>query len=392
MKWLVLFGMMATIGASGQRRTSLPEGILAALEEDSIFQEVHAHKEQYHFELLVSFIDRRPNGKVRIQTFATPEDDRFFYAASVVKLPLAIATMEKFSLHLNEPVKFDLGEMCGSRYPQRKTSGYLLENMLVYSDNPSYNALYDLVGRRDINQTMRKLGMKGSRISRRFLWCTDSIHGVHPRARVGKFSLPSPNGEIKKDKAKFSKPSIGYKHWNGKIIADGPRDFSQHNYIRLDELHQLVIDITTGKKVSRFLGEEQHKKLLELMAGTPDHFGNPSEQKGLTKMIFFGENSQKDFDRYISFNIIGMAYGFMTESTYLCDLETGNEVIISMRGYFNKNNILGDDVYEYYTVGYPLFQHTGEVLLERASNRNRQDRVEWRSNILRIFNKDFANK
>jgi hypothetical protein len=56
----------------------------------------------------------------------------------------------------------------------------------------------------------------------------------------------------------------------------------------------------------------------------------------------------------------------MTESAYLIDTETGAEVVISARGHFNRNQVIGDDLYEYATEGYPLFRFLGEYFLEEA--------------------------
>jgi hypothetical protein len=380
----IFFLLSCVLTVYSQRRTPLPEGMNEAILQDEACREIFSDINKYRFELLVTFIDRKPNGKVRLRNYGTADDQRYYYPASVVKLPMAIAVLKTFEeKERQQPCSWKPGVICDNNYYNSADLNTLLQKMLVYSDNNSFNQLFDAVGRRELNETMRDVGMKHSRISRRFMWCSDSAYAVHPAIKIGQIDnefSEAPSGKIKKDKTRFTDAEIGVKHWSATGMRAGSRNFSDHNYIELQELHDLIVDISTGNKTKKYLGEQAFRQLLFLMSTTPDKLGDMKTYRGITKFLYFGENNinVNEFDNIISLNIIGQAYGFMLESAYLCNLETGAEVIISVRGYFNKNDILGDDIYEYKTIGYPAFRHIARVLLDRAANRNRQNLEEWK--------------
>ncbi len=380
----VFFILSCVLTVHSQRRTPLPEGMNEAILQDEVCREIFSDMHKYRFELLVTFIDRKRNGKVRLRNYGTSDDQRYYYPASVVKLPLAIAVFKLFDeQERTQSCSWKPGVICDNNYYNSSSLNLLLQKMLVYSDNNAFNQLFDATGRWELNETMRDLGMKNSRISRRFMWCPDSAYAVHPAIKIAQIDnefRKAPSGKIKKDKTRFTNPEIGIKHWSAAGMKAGPRNFSDHNYIELQELHNLIVDIATGNKTKKYLGEHAFRQLQFLMAATPDKLGDINTYKGITKFLYFGEKNIdfNEFDNIISLNIIGQAYGFMLESAYLCNLETGAEVIVSVRGYFNKNDILGDDIYEYKTIGYPAFRHIARVLLDRAANRNRQSLDEWK--------------
>jgi hypothetical protein len=242
--------------------------------------------------------------------------------------------------------------------------------MLMYSDNPAYNVLIDAVGFEAINETLHELGMKQSRITRRLLWCTGEQLKQHPAIKLhptdAKFRKPANAGELNYP-ANFKDSIVGRAHVGAGGIAMTGLNFGAHNYLKLSNLHELITDITTGNKVRRMLGNAKWQRLVHLIAAIPEEAGDAGTPVDITKRLYFGQgNPQKDFKRIRSFNIIGEAYGFMTESAYLIDTETGAEVVISARGHFNRNQVIGDDLYEYATEGYPLFRFLGEYFLEEA--------------------------
>jgi hypothetical protein len=391
MRRLLYILLLAPLAGMAQRTPDIPDGMLQELRSNPVFDKVYTNRDAYRFELIVSFIDRKPNGKTRLRTYTTGDDGRYYYPASTIKLPLAIAVLAQFNPDTRDrDIEYWPAQVCGNTYA-RKTIQELVTKMLVYSDNVAYNMLYDLVGRRAINNTLRQLDIKDSRISRRLMWCSDSAHAVHPAVRLDGwdrgFREPA-DGRIRKDKARFSDAAVGVKHLMGGDWRQGPRDFGDHNYLRLADLHNLVAAIATERNPGRILSSDDWTFIKRLMCATPDKFGDRKTYPGVTKYLLFGENSKLDFNRYLSFNIVGMAYGFMVESTYLCDLATGQEVVISLRGYFNANNVLGDDVYEYHREGYPLFEWVGRLLLEKAVNRNRQDIDAWRSPLTAVLSTD----
>lgn len=378
MKALVFLLMLSTIGLEMYRRNEdFPKQLLSELNQNEVFRKVYSNKEKYRFELIVSFIYRNRFGTPSIETYRTGVDQRYFYPASTVKLPTAVAVLSKIPHNeRSRIIQFANGGSCGEIYPSRTVYEHL-QKMLLYSDNPSFNALSDISGFNLLNKTLQKAGMRHSRIIKRLLLCNDAVVN-HPQYRMSgeKFFRDAALSEVTAYPTPFTHPFVG-KGFNSASTKAG-HDFSKHNYLRLGDLHNLITRIMVAPKTLPMLNSTDILRLRKLIGATPDLFGDRSSQKDITKILFFARAANRDFKRFYSFNIIGEAYGFLTESAYLCDYETGAEVIISARGYFNENEIVGDDNYEYRTIGYPLWRFLGEYFLEKAKGLNNQPLNEWK--------------
>ncbi len=105
--------------------------------------------------------------------------DEVFPAASLAKIPVAIELMRRVDMG-----QFDLGERLDTADvarvggggvldyldpSTRLTLGDLLTLMLIVSDNTAANALLDLVGMGEVNETMSRLNLTHTRLARHFM-------------------------------------------------------------------------------------------------------------------------------------------------------------------------------------------------------------------------------
>lgn len=110
--------------------------------------------------------------------------DNFIYPASVYKMYVAAAVLEKISaqacslttmLIATEPnvvdrsreIKWDPRPLL--QHGDTVTVNYLLDLMITRSDNSAANCLIDLAGRETINTLMHRYGWHGSEVTRKFL-------------------------------------------------------------------------------------------------------------------------------------------------------------------------------------------------------------------------------
>jgi hypothetical protein len=108
------------------------------------------------------------------------QDDRYFYPASTVKMPLAFLAMEKLNdlgisgLHKHTRLQID-----SLRPPQTKvltdstardlspSIGHYVKKIFIVSDNDAYNRLYEFVGQEELHQRLRAKGFQRTRIIHR---------------------------------------------------------------------------------------------------------------------------------------------------------------------------------------------------------------------------------
>jgi len=64
-----------------------------------------------------------------------------------------------------------------------------------------------------------------------------------------------------------------------------------------------------------------------------------------------------------------MAYGQLTDNTYIINKNSGREFMLTATMYVNSSGILNDHVYDYYSVGMPFLRNLGLMFLDYNKNR-----------------------
>ena len=63
-------------------------------------------------------------------------------------------------------------------------------------------------------------------------------------------------------------------------------------------------------------------------------------------------------------NKVGWAYGYLTDASYIVDLETGLEFLLTGAIHVNDNQIYNDGEYEYEAIGLPFFGDLGRAIYQ----------------------------
>ncbi|MDF2383917.1 serine hydrolase [Nostoc ellipsosporum NOK] len=320
-------------------------------------------------------------------------EDRYFYPASTVKLPIAVLALQRLhELHI-DPETAMITEAAGegqtvvyndpSTPNGPPTVAQYIRKILLVSDNDAYNRLYEFLGSDYINSQLQARGYAHARILHRL---ESSIRQdyTNPVAFVdtsGKTLYEQP--------ARYatnwqSGPSIfrgnGFMK-DGKLVA-APFDFGAKNRLTLPELHDIMRSILFPADVpakQRFnLREEDYTFLRRYMSMYPREAGYPPYDSltypdTYVKNWLYGAQGNTMPGVRI-FNKTGTAYGYLLDIAYIKDEEKGVEFMLSGVMYCNSDGILNDNKYDYKTIGYPFFRELGKLVYEYEKQRPRKHR------------------
>ena len=69
------------------------------------------------------------------------------------------------------------------------------------------------------------------------------------------------------------------------------------------------------------------------------------------------------------FNIVGRAYGFLSDCAYVADVKNKVEFMLSVTMYVNERDIIGTGKYEYDKLGLPFLKDLGNLLYDTEKAR-----------------------
>lgn len=337
-------------------------------------------------QILVTTVDRA-TGELTSHAFRV--DDEYFYPASAIKLPLAVVALRAMNERLGAPVH-PLTRLMRCRYDKsgcepppededrerdpdedgkykhkKLRVGQELQKMLSYSDNDSYNRLWDIVGHREANEIAASLGLASLRFHHRMNAPADKSTDTQ-RVTL----LPPANKAVVIDKRQSDftlepTPAPGLelgKGYNaGGKIVDEPLSFATKNYVSLRDLQRILMSLVLPehpRSLKLGLDEEQRKLLLKAMTARLESKKHAAEHNPLSPGVLDVLPAKRV--RYIDKS--GRAYGFHLDNAYLEDTESGRAVFIAATVYANPNEILNDDDYGYDDTSKPLLAALGSAL------------------------------
>lgn len=361
------------------------------------------NKDTFQYQIIYTQIDRDRRNRPHFKHYYLNVDkDRYFNPASTVKLPTALAALEKlndlrlkgvdkYTPMLNDsaysgqsPVTADTSAADGL-----PTVAHYVKKIFLVSDNDAYNRLYEFVGQQPLNETLWQKGYRDTRITRRFVPMTpqenrhtNPIRFVRDGAVV--YSQPAQYSNVSFDTSK--KILIGRAYYNrDEVLVPAPMDFTQHNSLPLEDLQRMLQSVLFPEsvpKTQRFrLSPDDYCFLYQYMAMLPSQSRFPNYDTteffdSYTKFLFKDKKSKIPSHLRI-LNKTGWSYGFLTDASYVIDRENGVEYMITAVIYVNKDGVLNDNKYEYTEVGYPFFGEVGRILYQHELSRPRKYRPDF---------------
>lgn len=374
-------------------------------EASPLLQSVLNQPDTFRYQIIYTKIDRDNKNKPIFKNYYLHVDRAlYFYPASMVKLPVALASLEKLNTQKLPINKFTCMLIDSTRPWQTavindETSAtglpsvdHYIKKIFLVSDNDAYNRLYQFVGQKQLNEMLWKKGYTQSRITRRFDKSdfeqnryTNQIRFFDSGRLI--YTQPEAYSDLQFD---FSKRILmGNAHYDkDENLVNEPYDFTMHNTMPLEDLQLMMQSVLFPKSVAkdrRFnLTKEDYRSLYQYMSERPSesHFPKYDTDEyfdSYTKFFFF-RDGKRPIPEYIrSFNKTGWSHGFLTDVCYIVDFRNNVEFMLSGSIYTNSDGVLNDNKYEYNEIGYPFFREVGEIIYNYELNRKRRkpDLSEW---------------
>lgn len=412
--FICIFFMLLVAGTAAQDKTDPWLEKLLRQHASPLLRHILDNPDTFRYQLIYTQINRdninQPHFK---HYFLHPDKDLYFNPASTVKLPVALAALEKLNeLQLPGIDKFTTmltDSSFSGQHPVYTDSlsvnglpsiaQYLKEIFLV-SDNDAYNRLYEFVGQQTLNEKLWSKGYTGSRITRRFMPMTEEENRHTNRIRFVKDgkTLYEQQPAYNQQAFDFSKHYlVGNAYYNrNDSLVHQPMDFTTHNLLLLPDLQQLLQSVLFPLSVppkQRFaLTEADRRFLLQYMSELPyesrnPHYDTATYFQSYTKFFMFRANRQPVPSYIRIFNKPGWSYGFLTDAAYIADFKNNIEFMISACIYTNSDAVLNDDKYDYETIGYPFFAEAGKIIYAYELQRRRKYKPD-----LGAFRLDYTDK
>lgn len=364
--------------------------IMAA--HSQLFDSLLQRADTLDVQVIYTQIDRDEKGGAHFTNhFFHVREDRYFYPASTVKLPIAALALQRLHELNIDPETAMITEAAGegqtavyndpSTLDGRPTVAHYIRKILLVSDNDAYNRLYEFLGPDYINEQLHARGYADARILHRL---ESSIRQDY----TNPVAFADTSGRLL-----HRQPARYAAHWqagpsiyrgngfisNGKLVAS-PFDFGAKNRLTLPELHDIMRSILFPDDVpakQRFnLRPDDYAFLRRYMSMSPHDAGFPPYDNiaypdTYVKNWLYGATG-KAIPGVRIFNKTGGAYGYLLDIAYIKDEETGVEFMLSGVIYCNSDGILNDNKYDYKTVGYPFFRELGKLIYAWEKQRTRK--------------------
>jgi Beta-lactamase enzyme family len=363
---------------------------LVSILKSEKFKQITENPLKYRVQILYTQINRDKHNKPTLKTYSYRTDsEEYFYPASTVKLAANVLALEKINA-LKLDKNWFMYTMKGREGQQEITQdlsaesgkpsvAHYIKKILLVSDNESYNRLYEFLGQKDFNQSMKSKGFKGVRFTHRLQvpltpfenQFTNPIEFVDTTGRTRYTQMAAFN-----DQAIFSKKPIllgkGFRNSQGQIEHQ-PYDFTLKNAFPLAAQHEflqrLMLPEAFPKRKQFSLTQEDYSFLYQYMSQYPTETRYPNYLMDSTyhptycKFIYYGSDKNEPLNKNIRiFNKVGDAYGFLLDNAYVVDFENQIEFMVSAVILCNEDEIFNDDLYDYERIGFPFLKQLGQEI------------------------------
>lgn len=354
---------------------------------------------RYKLQVIYTQINRDSDNKPSFKDYKFHLNKNYFYPASVVKLPISLVALLKLQglsdkgIDVESPMLTDSAFYCqkkirsdtstASDYP---SVGNYIRKMLLVSDNYACARTYEFIGCDQLHETLEILGYGNIRITNRLDGqCPgDTAKITPPICFLGRnndtvYKQPLTFSQYKKTHP-IEDSKVGKQHTvtNGKR-EPGPKDFSKHNYLQLQDAHDMMRRIVFNEYLSGTdklpLTKDNQQFFLKYLGMMPKESVYPKYDKkvyydSFKKYFMYGSSvATIKGDSVRIFNIVGRAYGFLIDCAYIVDYKNKVEFLLSSSIYVNEKDVIGSGKYEYDQIGLPFFRDLSKMIYNYERNR-----------------------
>jgi hypothetical protein len=372
----------------------------SGLEYYPTLKKVLADSSKYQVQILYTQIDRNEHINPMMTTFKFHlDDERYFYPASTVKLPIAILALEWLEEQNIEGLTAETTMLTDSVRPSQFSANvdstaesglpsiaHYIKKILLVSDNDAFNRLYELLGQDYINEKLRGKGLTHTVINHRLSMpmSPEENRNFNPIRFVdksGKVILEVPARSTETVYSNPDQPKIGKAYYSGDSLIQEPLDFTFKNKFSISNFDGVVKRIVFPQAFlgdERFMINEDHRnfilKYMSMLPGESDFpsYPQPEYTDSFSKFFKFGTDKSPIPAQFRIFNKTGWAYGHLIDGSYFVDFENGVEFFVTAIIYTNEDETLNDDIYETEEIGLPFFAELGEYLYQIELKRKKQ--------------------
>ena len=372
---------------------------------NEILTQVFEEKDKYELQIIYTQVNRGEDSSITfIPHKFNVNSDRYFYPASTVKMPVAFLALEKINnleregFDINYNTSLQIGAPRSPPQSPVNTDSSSLNNLasiahyvhkvFLVSNNDAYNRLYEFVGPESINRSLRDKGIfSNSRIIHRV-----GISGFGPEENrhTNPFEFFNESGLVYEQAAQYMEEpdyeklegtlkGVARMDDEGKIIRE-PFDFSQKNFVNLEELQKSMMGIFFPDQMGAAtydLESKDYELLYKSMSMRPRESQAPRYADSLyydsyVKLFMFGDSKAPIPEHIRIFNKVGFAYGFLTDCAYIVDFKNKVDFFLAATIHVNENQTYNDGVYEYEEIGTPFLSELGRNIYEYELGRERK--------------------
>ena len=295
------------------------------------------------------------------------DEDQYFYPASTVKFPIAVAALEKLNAldSLDRNARYYIeGDSVENTFAED------IEKIFAVSDNHASNRLIEFLGQDEINTRIRAKKAGPIRISHRLGYHREDLTTqplvIYLNDSLTTLTDPIINGPPKPLDLEGITKGNGF--YQGDSLIPEPFDFSLKNYLPIQTVHgllQRVIFPEAFPPDSQIqISKAQREFLMNTMKTLPRLAGYPQDiyPDGYCKFFIYGDSKDPIPDSIEIYNKVGFAYGTLTDCAYIRDTEKGIEFMLTATILVNNNGIFNDDQYEYDKTGIPFLASLGREI------------------------------
>jgi hypothetical protein len=387
--WLLILGWTVTSCASRlTENQSLVENMMK--EHPSKFRNILRNRDTLEVQIIYTQINRDSLNRPHFRSFYFHVDStKYFYPASTVKLPIALLALEKLNrLNIKGLDKFTPmynDSAYSGQFSVKKdttsesgkpSAAHYAKKILLVSDNDASNRLYEFVGQKEVNASLKSKGYN-MRILHRLERPlkpdqnrhTEAVRFINHDTVV--FSQPMLVNEdsIKPPRKVFK--GIGYVKNDTELIKQ-PFDFTYKNFYPIQEQQEILKAILfpafTDPKRTFNISEEDRKFVMKYMSQRPGENKYPAYYKdknyfdAYCKFLMYGDGKKPIPTNIRIFNKVGDAYGYLLDNAYIVDFNNGVEFMLSAVINTNIDGIYNDGKYEYQKLGYPFMKNLGRAV------------------------------
>ena len=361
--FLVLFSLLLLSCNS----TNNPIELIIKKREPQL-KSVYKNKENHNLQILYTKIVRDSSGAPTfIENDYQVDNNFYFYPASTMKLPIVALTLQKINelrnTGLNISVENKILLVNEEETIRETTFKDLLAQVFLVSDNSASNILINFLGYNYFNQEMRGKGLNTIVLNHKFNpdpyvktdWTIYTLEGN----LISKDEAQEVIEHNSLDNLRQGKSQI----LNGEKV-DSPFNFKTKNRASLRDLDgvmkRIIYPELFEEKDRINLTDQDYNFLRYWMSRfTFEDIGIEYQKDSkyfdsYNKFFIYGDSTNK-IDRQIRvYNKVGVAYGALTDISYIRDYQKDIEFFLSATIYVNQNQIVNDNIYEYDDVGIPF--------------------------------------